>query len=125
MIKHTSKRLIASIVLLAGLAVTPLAQAHAHLESASPANQSVVETSPQQLSLSFSEGVEPSFSGVTLKDGAGKVITTGKATVDAADNKKLLIPLSSPLAPEKYQVEWHVVSVDGHKTQGHYEFNVK
>jgi len=125
MLKSPAKRFIAAIVLLAGVVVTPLAQAHAHLESALPANQSVVETSPQQLGLSFSEGVEPSFSGVTLKDAAGKVITTGKATVDGVDNKKLFIPLSSPLASGKYRVEWHVVSVDGHKTQGHYEFNVK
>ncbi|WP_250381188.1 copper resistance protein CopC, partial [Escherichia coli] len=27
--------------------------------------------------------------------------------------------------PGTYIVDWHVVSVDGHKTKGHYTFSVK
>jgi methionine-rich copper-binding protein CopC len=122
---NMSKRFIATALLMAGLAINQQAQAHAHLESASPANQSVVETSPKQLILSFSEGVEPAFSGVELKDGGSKTIATGEATVDPADKKKMIIPLSTPLAQGKYEVDWHAVAEDGHKTKGSYEFNVK
>ncbi len=122
---NTFTRLSAAVALMAGLAITQQAQAHAHLEQAQPADQSVVQAPPRQLSLSFSEGVEPAFSGIVLTDAAGKSLTTGKPAVAAADNKQLLIPLSAPLTTGKYRVEWHVVSVDGHKTKGQYAFTVK
>ncbi len=125
MISNMSKRFIATAFLMAGLIINQQAQAHAHLESASPANQSVVETSPKQLTLSFSEGVEPAFSGVELKDGGSKTIATGAATVDPADKKKMIIPLSTALTQGKYEVDWHAVAEDGHKTKGSYEFSVK
>jgi len=35
------------------------------------------------------------------------------------------VPLKTPLAAGDYQVNWHVLSVDGHKTQGSYRFSVK
>ncbi|WP_416347545.1 copper homeostasis periplasmic binding protein CopC [Acerihabitans sp. TG2] len=122
---NAAKRLVATLVMMAGLVITQQAQAHAHLEHALPADKSVVQTSPKHLTLSFSEGVEAAFSGIVLKDAAGKTIATGKPAVDAADNKQLLIALSAPLTTGKYQVNWHAVSVDGHKTHGNYMFTVK
>lgn len=125
MLINTAKRLVAPLILMAGLVITQQAQAHAHLKHALPAEQSTVQTSPKQLTLSFSEGVEAAFSGIVLRDAAGKTIATGKPAVDAADNKQLLIALSAPLTTGKYQVNWHAVSVDGHKTKGNYGFTVK
>ncbi|EFF0775469.1 hypothetical protein CCF12_004236, partial [Escherichia albertii] len=41
------------------------------------------------------------------------------------DKNQLIIPLADPLKPGTYTVNWHVVSVDGHKTKGQYTFSVK
>ncbi|EPT4862193.1 copper resistance protein CopC, partial [Klebsiella pneumoniae] len=41
------------------------------------------------------------------------------------DQKQLIVPLADSLKPGTYTVDWHVVSVDGHKTKGHYTFSVK
>ncbi|HIH4669070.1 TPA: copper resistance protein CopC [Citrobacter amalonaticus] len=39
--------------------------------------------------------------------------------------KQLIVPLDETLKPGQYTVNWHVVSVDGHKTKGQYTFSVK
>ncbi|ACS85042.1 copper homeostasis periplasmic binding protein CopC [Musicola paradisiaca] len=120
-LKHLT--LAASLV----MALLPVSQAyaHAHLKSAEPADKSEVAVAPGQLTLTFTEGVEAAFSGVELKDAAGSPVKTGKAVVDAADKTRLVAPLAAPLSAGKYSVDWHVLSVDGHKSQGKYSFSVK
>ncbi|MEZ3498901.1 copper homeostasis periplasmic binding protein CopC [Pantoea sp. KPR_PJ] len=101
------------------------ALAHAHLKSSQPAENAEVDASPQTLSLSFTEEVEPAFSGVTLLDSQQQKVAIGKAQLDAGQHSRLILPLNAPLAAGDYQVNWHVLSVDGHKTQGSYRFRVK
>jgi methionine-rich copper-binding protein CopC len=98
--------------------------AHAHLKQQIPAADSVV-TAPQALTLNFSEGIEPGFSGVVVTDAQKQVIKTGTATRDEKNKAQLTVPLEQTLASGTYQVDWHVVSVDGHKTKGSYHFSVK
>lgn len=101
------------------------ALAHAHLKSSQPAAKAEVASSPQALTLSFTEDVEPAFSGVTLVDSRQQTIASEKAQRDSGQHSRLIVPLKAPLAAGDYQVNWHVLSVDGHKTQGSYRFSVK
>lgn len=114
-----------ALIALAGMLATPAALAHAHLTQQSPAANAQVTASPQALTLNFSEGVEPAFSGATLTGPQKEQIKTGKATRNEQDKTQLIIPLVQPLETGKYTVDWHVVSVDGHKTKGQYSFSVK
>lgn len=108
------------------LAVAPSAVfAHAHLVSQTPAADAIVASAPEALTLRFSEGVEPGFSGATLSGPQQQKIATGKARLEAGDNKTLIVPLPATLTAGGWQVDWHVVSVDGHKTRGSYRFHVK
>lgn len=66
------------------------ALAHPELQSTEPAAGSATVTSPQQIRITFSEAVIPQFSGVELKDQAGKLIATGKAAVDPAKDPAML-----------------------------------
>lgn len=59
-----SRRL--ALLLLASTFVTPAAWAHAHLTHQYPAANAAVTASPQALTLNFSEGIEPGFSGATI-----------------------------------------------------------
>ena len=52
-------------------------------------------------------------------------IKTLPAKRNEQDQKQLIVPLADSLKPGTYTVDWHVVSVDGHKTKGHYTFSVK
>ncbi|ECG0109852.1 copper homeostasis periplasmic binding protein CopC [Salmonella enterica] len=101
------------------------ALAHAHLKSAEPAAESTVESAPGQLTLHFTEALEPTFSTADVRDSQGKTVKTEKAVVDDTDKNVLIIPLGDVLPSGKYTVDWHVVAVDGHKTQGDYTFTVK
>ncbi len=120
----TSRALRASLLLLGVLSASSV-WAHAHLEQQTPAANSEVSPSPQSLTLNFSEGIEGHFSGVTLKGPNQQNIAIGKAVRNENDKKQLIVPLTESLTSGLYTVEWHVVSVDGHKTKGQYQFSVK
>lgn len=101
------------------------AQAHAHLKSQYPAARASMTAAPQALTLSFSEHIEPAFSVVTLTAADKSVIKTGEIKTDPANPSQIIVPISQPLTAGNYQVNWQVVSVDGHKTHGEYAFSVK
>ena len=109
----------------AGFLVSTAAFAHAHLQQQTPAADSTVAASPESLTLSFSEGIETAFSAVTLTGPQQKAVATGKLTRSDSNKAQLIVPLTQPLAAGEYTVDWHVVSVDGHKTKGQYHFTVK
>lgn len=120
----SSSRAVCTLVFLASTILSPSVLAHAHLKQQIPAADSQV-AAPQVLTLNFSEGIEPGFSGVVVTDAHKQVIKTGTATRDEQNKAQLTIPLEQTLAPGAYRVDWHVVSVDGHKTTGSYHFSVK
>ena len=113
-----------SLFLACSLTVTG-AFAHAHLQQQLPAANAEVNASPQALTLSFSEGIETQFSGVTLTGPQQKTVALGKPTRDESNKSQLTVPVEQALTPGEYTVDWHVVSVDGHKTKGQYTFTVK
>lgn len=98
--------------------------AHADLQSAEPAAGSTATTSPHEIRLTFSEAVIAKFSGVELRDQAGKPIATGKPAVDPANKNVLVVPISEQLPPGNYKIEWHAVSEDTHREKGNYSFSV-
>ena len=120
----SASRAVSALVFLASTMMTPSVLAHAHLKQQTPAADSLV-TAPRTLTLTFSEGIEPGFSGVVVTDAQKQVIKTGTATRDEKNKEQLTVPLDQTLTPGTYQVDWHVVSVDGHKTKGSYHFSVK
>lgn len=116
--------LVSTLAAIAGLAVAPLAQAHASLKVSVPAAGATVDASPAEIALTFNEKVEEAFSAITLKDAAGKDVDAPKAHVDAQDGATL--HLAPPtLAPGAYTVQWVAVGHDGHRRTGEFKFTVK
>ena len=120
----SSSRAVQALAFLIASVATPSALAHAHLQQQTPAANGQV-ASPQLLSLSFSECIEPQFSGVVVTDDQQKAVKTGAVKRDEKNKAQLIVQLEQPLTAGTYQVDWHVVSVDGHKTKGSYHFSVK
>ncbi|MGE9549950.1 CopC domain-containing protein YobA [Erwinia amylovora] len=110
---------------LTAMAFSQQASAHAHLKSQYPAANASMDASPQALTLTFSEDIEPAFSGVEVLDGNQKPVPLAKAERAPKQHNQMIVPLEKPLANGHYQVNWHVLSVDGHKTNGNYSFSVK
>lgn len=100
------------------------AWAHAFLDHAVPGVGANVSASPSELELSFTEGVVPAFSGVTIAEVGGGAVQAGKATVDKGRPNVLRVRLGHALKPGVYIVNWHVVSADTHRTSGSYKFTV-
>ena len=119
------KTLTAAATLLVSALTSTGVLAHAHLTSAEPAPQSQITVAPAQLTLHFSEDLEPSFSGATLTHQGDKSVSTGKASLSSQGKNTLVLPLDTPLSAGKYQVAWHALSVDGHRTTGSYTFTLK
>ena len=75
------------------------------------------------MSLTFSEGVEATFTKVSLSKDGTEIAIKGLETPDA-DKKTLVVTPAAPLAAGNYKVVWNAVSVDTHKSNGEYSFKV-
>lgn len=110
----------ARIAVVILLALTGSASAHAFLLHASPAAGATLVSPPKEVSLDFSEALEPTFSNVTVVDGTGHKV----AAAGVANGTRMSVALQ-PLKPGTYSVTWHALSVDTHRTQGSFRFTVK
>ncbi|CAJ0772760.1 copper resistance protein CopC [Ralstonia chuxiongensis] len=119
---HFKKSLVS---LTAAIAIAPaIASAHGKLESAEPAPGSTVSSVTSPLRMTFNEELEPAFSTARVTDAKGSAVSTEKAKVDSADPRSLTLGVPK-LAVGTYSVDWAVMTHDGHKTKGKYNFTVK
>jgi methionine-rich copper-binding protein CopC len=111
------------LLAIAAFAVPTAAVAHAFPEHSEPAVGATIASAPGMVKIWFNSELEPLFDKLLVKDAAGKVVSRGKAKVDANDRSLLEVGLA-PLPPGRYHVYWHVTSKDGHHTEGDYTFTV-
>jgi copper transport protein len=114
--------LVGACALLA--AGAPAAGAHAYLQRSTPAQGSVVKTSPPLLTLHFSEQVGTSLAGIQVLDAAGSNVATGPVIQPFNVGSDLAVQLRPALPDGSYLVVWRVVSDDSHPTAGSYSFSV-
>ena len=119
----TAFRLATIAASLALICAATAAFAHAQLEKATPPSAA---RSPGQAKSgsTFSEGVEPKFTKVSVT-GPGGAVPLGAAKTESGNQAVLIVPISKPLSAGAYKVHWQAVSVDTHHTQGTFEFTVK
>ena len=117
-----------SIVLSSALALLPLqpsadlAWAHAYPAAVSPGDGATVTEAPREIRIRFTEGVELEFSRIEVKNASGEKLVQGKLRKIGDDT--LAIDLK-PLLSGSYFIEWQVLSVDTHITEGVSRFTVK
>jgi methionine-rich copper-binding protein CopC len=118
-----SRLTIAGLIATLPVWVSGPAAAHAFLDSATPGVGSTVKPT-DTISLRYTEGVEPAFSKVTVAPDGGDPLAADKPALDPGNPTVLVLHVAAPLAPGKYRVNWHVVSVDTHQTEGSFTFTV-
>lgn len=104
---------------------TQQVSAHAHLKSQYTVVNPAGSAWPESLIITFSEDIEPAFSGVDVSRTDKKPVEQADVARDPAQHNTLRVQFKQPLTSGEYQVKWHVLSVDGHKTKGNYTFSVK
>jgi hypothetical protein len=96
------------------------ASAHAFLDHADPRVGNKVATPPHEVTLFFTQKLEPAFSKVSVTNAAGQRIDTGKPRISGNQMSVALRPGGTGT----YHVTWHVLSVDTHTTDGNFTFEV-
>ena len=113
------------VVAAAGLsmAMPAAAWAHAALLRTVPSASRTVNKPPPQVSLTYSEPIEPRFAIVSVTDAAGRQVTAGPPQGAPGAPQTLVTPLRR--VPEGwYLVFWRVISADGHPVRGAFTFAV-
>lgn len=114
------RTLLAMITLLAIVLAAPAVRAHASLDHAIPLVGSTVNAPPHEVSLTFTQKLEPAFSSVTVTDARGAQVSVGKARISG---NAMRVGLKA-LGPGTYKVRWRALSLDTHATQGSFSFHV-
>ena len=117
-LRHLLAAILAALALAPGAAV-----AHAFLDHASPRVGSKVATAPQSVRLWFTQGVVPAFCQVTVTGPQG-FGGAGAAHPAPGDDHSLIVDLRGSTPRGVYTVRWRVVSVDTHRTEGDFSFQV-
>jgi methionine-rich copper-binding protein CopC len=108
------------IIPLLLLLATGEASAHAFLDHAEPRVGNKVAAAPHEVTLWFTQKLEAAFSSVTVTNAAGERVDTGKPRIAGNQMSVSLRPGGSGT----YHVTWHVLSVDTHRTEGNFTFQV-
>jgi methionine-rich copper-binding protein CopC len=109
------------LICLAALWLVPgVAMAHSKLESAVPAQDSLIADSPERIELTFNTKIEK-LSNFKLLNAAGEEMETERAEVNG-ETMSGAVPAVLPNGI--YTVKWTIIGADGHSVEGNYAFTV-
>lgn len=115
---------VSILLALASIHSARVADAHAILESSSPADQSVLEGSPARVRLTFSESVTLVTGSLRVFDSEGKRVDEGLPT-QPGSSANVAVDLKPDLPSGSYAVAWRVISADTHPVHGGFVFSVR
>lgn len=111
--------------LIGGLGGAAPASAHAALTGSTPVQGSVVDHAPEQVTLTFSEGVAMGDNSIRVLDPRGKRVDRGKLlNLSSGNVVKYGAGLPPGLGNGTYTVTWQAVSADSHPVSGAFTFSV-
>ncbi|WP_256967296.1 copper resistance CopC/CopD family protein [Streptomyces caniscabiei] len=112
------------MLLLSLLGGTGTASAHAALTGSDPADGSVLDTAPRDVTLRFTESVSLLEDSIRVVDPENRAVDTGKPgrAGGRADTARVTLPTG--LGDGTYTIAWRVVSADSHPISGALIFSV-
>jgi methionine-rich copper-binding protein CopC len=99
------------------------ASAHSFPEQETPPAGATLTDPPAQVTIKYDAPIEKLFASLEVLNSAGQNEAVGKPEV-SSDGSKLSVPVNK-LPPGEYTVQWSVVCIDTHHTQGSYPFSVE
>jgi copper resistance protein C len=105
------------VLLLVGLA--PAVSAHTELILSTPEDGAVLDAVPSEVTLTFSEPLIPDAVTISVQDTTGLVITVADPVIDGSD---VTIAWPPGLQGSAFDVNYRVVSQDGHPVSGKISF---
>ena len=120
-------KLLLTVLLACALTLvvqSQVAEAHASLIRSEPPANSTLDTSPDRITIWFSEPMEAAFSEIQVLNATGARVDNKNSAVDANDLTVMSVSLPS-LPDGTYTVAWRNLStIDGHSLRGSFIFSV-
>jgi methionine-rich copper-binding protein CopC len=113
--------IVPSLVLMLFTVAGERAWGHAYPAISLPADGATLKEAPREVRIQFTEGLELAFSQVVVKGPNGEVFSQGKLRKLSDDT--IAVDLK-PLRAGNYTIEWQVLSVDTHVTEGILRFTL-
>ncbi|MFL6180163.1 MAG: copper resistance protein CopC [Actinomycetes bacterium] len=114
-----------AVVVFAGVALTGIAgpaSAHSELVNSNPKADSTLTQAPRQVELVFNEPIQAQGSSIVVTvDGT----TVSNSKTFTTQNTTATVRLDSGRVPGTYQVEYRVVSQDGHVVDETFSYTVE
>lgn len=115
--------LLSGILLVLVVGVAAVASAHSFPEQEIPPAGATLSEPPAQVTIKYDAPIEKLFASLEVLNSAGQNVAMGQPEV-SPDGWKLSVPVNK-LQPGEYTVQWRVVCIDTHHTQGSYSFTVE
>lgn len=110
----------AAILTATALSIAPAA-AHATLQSSNPAENSMLDAAPDEVTLTFNQSVQSNFATVTVIAPDG---IDWAASDPVVDGSTVTVDLDGLGAAGEYTIGYRVVSADGHPITGSIPFQL-
>jgi copper resistance protein C len=120
--KTPTKLRFTVLTIVLTIVTTRAAWAHSFPEQETPSAGATVATPPAQVTIKYDAPIEKLFDSLRVLDASGQDKAAGAPQV-SADGYELSVPVSA-LGPGQYTVQWRVVCIDTHHTEGSYTFTV-
>ncbi|MBD8070661.1 copper resistance protein CopC [Bacillus sp. PS06] len=114
------KLMTLTTALILALVISNSVFAHSHLQGSNPADGDVLTEPLTEIVLEFDGNIEQG-SFIELTNGAGESVELQDTVIG---DGTLTGIASEPLANEEYQVNWSIISADGHPLEGTFSFTV-
>lgn len=111
-------RFWAIVTMIVGVSVPVFA--HTHLMSSIPMDKAQLDQVPEQLSLTFMD--EVTLLQLRLTNSQDENIDLHFSP--NASKQKTFLEALPELEPDRYQVHWSIIGVDGHRVAGDFSFRV-
>lgn len=112
------------LVMLSLLFQVNSVMAHAALVKSDPPRRASLSSPPKQIQLWFNEQVEGSYASITVLDSKKNSMTENRPEVVLNDPKSIILNLPQ-MEPDRYTVQYRVMSVDGHIIESNFDFSIK
>lgn len=123
--RSASRVLLAGVLaLLAVLATTGPASAHAYVETYVPADGAVLDAAPRELRVTFDEEVRAPLAALKVYDLGSERVDLDDAAIAPGDAKAVVGHVPADLGPGTYVVTWRAISTDDHTVIGSYTFTI-
>ena len=111
---------LVALLLTAALLPVQAAWAHAQFTGSVPASDTILENSPHEIVLTFSQAVTPVSVSLVGPDGA-PVESVEEAV---ANGERVVLPVTASLDAGTYVVSFRVLSGDSHPISGGFRFSM-